>query len=79
MVLLYDWKPQHLPPIGLAMDKLYQESLLPSKVSFSVYRFSNDIDGRGKFVNSSDQLEGPKDTRALRIIKNYGVEQKIQQ
>lgn len=40
------------------MDKSYQEAPLPSGVAFKICGFFDDVKGREKFFNSSDQYKG---------------------
>lgn len=47
----------HLLLFSLAMEKLYYEAHLSSRVASSIYGFFDDLDGRGKFFNSSNQLQ----------------------
>lgn len=40
-------------------------------------RVLDDVDGRRKFFNDTDQYKGRKDIRTPRIPENYKIEQKI--
>lgn len=60
--LLYYSKPRPpqlwpLLPFGLPIRMMHQESPLPSRVVFSRYQFFDDMDGKGKFLNRSYQIQ----------------------